>query len=125
VEQPKRKHRATGKKPPGGARPGAGRPKGSHNALGYGEVQALRTLRHRVPEGTHPQLADVAGEALEKIVAVMREEVGWQESAGVLKAATLVRQEVCGPMTSKHEVTGEGGGALVVEVREYRDGEGE
>jgi hypothetical protein len=123
VEQPKRKHRATGKKAPGGKRPGAGRPKGSSNALGYGEVTALRTLKHRIPEGTHAALSDVAGEAFEKIVAVMREEVGWQEAPSVLKAATLLRQEVCGPMASKHEVTGEGGGALVVEIREYREDE--
>lgn len=82
-------------------------------------MQALRTLKHRVPDGTHPTLAAVAGEALEKIVSVMREEVGWQESAGVLKAATLVRQEVCGPLAQKHEVAGEGGGPLVVEIREY------
>lgn len=99
----KRPHRATGKKPPGGRRPGAGRPKGSDNALPYGAVQAVASLRHRVPEEVSPALKAIADRALSRVVDVLEERVGYREMAGVLKAATILREEVCGPLKQRVE----------------------
>lgn len=118
-ETPRRPHRATGKKPPGGARPGAGRPEGTINALPYGSVQALKGLRLRVPEGAAPEAAELADRAFARVVDVLEERVHFQQAGHVLKAATMVREEICGPMAQKHEVGGVDGGALVVEVRKY------
>jgi len=116
----RRPHRATGKKPPGGHRPGAGRPEGTFNALPPGYVQALKGLKHRVPEGTPEPLADVAGTALDRLVDVMMERVeDPQLAAQVLKASTLIRAEICGPPTQRMEHTGANGESLVVEVRKY------
>lgn len=113
----RRPHRATGKKAPGGARPGAGRPEGTANALPLGYVQALKGLRHRVPEGTPEALADVAGVALDRLVDVMLERVeDPQLAAQVLKASTLIRAEVCGPPAQKHEVTGKDGQGLSINI---------
>lgn len=108
-ETPKRKHRATGKKPPGGARPGAGRPQGSTNALGLGEARAVKALRLRVPESTPAPLADVADEAFGAIVGVMRAEyfdAGMAQAR--LRAAAMVREEVCGPVKQRVEHSFEG-----------------
>lgn len=99
----KRKHVATGK-PRGGAREGAGRKEGSRNALALGEVRALKSLRVRVPENAPPELADVADEAFSAIVGVMRAEVfdpGMAQAR--LRAAAMVREEVCGPIKQKVE----------------------
>ena len=122
----RRPHRATGRKAPGGARPGAGRPEGTANALPLGYVQALKGLRHRVPEGTPEPLADVAGVALDRLVDVMMERVeDPQLAAQVLKASTLIRAEVCGPPAQRLEHTGADGASLVVEVRKYPKGDAE
>lgn len=114
---PRRPHRATGNKPPGGRREGAGRPQGSSSALRYGEVKALRGLRYRVPEGTHEAFADVADIAFERIVDVMLERVDPKQGAQVLKSATHIREEICGPVAQRLEHTGADGASLVVEVR--------
>lgn len=97
----------------GGRRPGAGRPAGSRNALPREAVSAIRGLRHRVPAGTPEPLADVADEAFERIVAVMRGEVKFDATA-VLKAAATARDEVCGKVTDKLEHSG----GITVEIRE-------
>lgn len=96
-EAPRGKH--------GGHRLGAGRPKGAKNALPQGAVAALRALKHRVPEGTPEELADLAGEALETVADVMR---GRFRRGGTerLNAARAVREEVCGPVKQKLEHTG-------------------
>lgn len=113
----RRPHRATGKKPPGGHRPGAGRPEGTFNALPPGYVQALKGLKHRVPEGTPEPLADVAGTALDRLVDVMMERVeDPQLAAQVLKASTLIRAEICGPPTQRHEVSGKDGQGLSISI---------
>lgn len=100
----------------GGKREGAGRKAGSRNTLGYGEVKALRSLRYRLKEGTPPEMAAAAGIALDRIVDVMMERVPPTAAPSVLKAATLLREEACGPIAQKHEVAGPEGGALVVKV---------
>lgn len=115
-EQPRRPHRATGKKPPGGARPGAGRPEGSGNALPYGTVQAIKALNLRVPEGASDAAKDLANRALERVVDVLEEGVDFRQAGSVLKAATMIREEICGQVAQKHEVAGKDGAALVIEV---------
>lgn len=105
----KRKH--------GGKRPNAGRPSGSTNSLPYGAVEAIRSLRLRVPKDAHEDVANLAGEALETIVNVMRGIVPASEAGNTLKAATLIRNEVCGPVTQKLEHTGPEGGALQIVVQ--------
>lgn len=98
-----RKHRATGNKPPGGKRPGAGRPPGSNNALPYGVVQAVKALNYRVPEDKPDALKAVANRSFERIIDVLEEKVGFKEATGVLKAATMLREEICGAIAQKHE----------------------
>jgi hypothetical protein len=116
---PKRKHVRTGQKPPGGAREGAGRKEGG-NPLEYGEVRALKSIRHRVPEGTPKELALVADQALGQIVSVMRGEVPsfMGHAAAVLKASSMVREEVCGPLAQKLNVGGADGGPLEIVIRD-------
>jgi hypothetical protein len=105
----KRRHVATGRKPPGGSRPGAGRPPGARNSLPLGAVGALKALRHRVPDGAPAPLADLAGEALEVVASVLRGEVYDAQAAQVrLKAAAMAREEVCGPIKQRVEHSFEG-----------------
>lgn len=103
----------------GGARPGAGRPEGVNEPLPRGTIAALKGLRHRVPSGTPEVAADIADEAFSAIVDVMRGEFRRKGSREVLRAATALRAEVCGPIVQKLEHTGADGQALIVEVRTY------
>lgn len=103
-----RKHVATGKKPPGGPRAGAGRKSGTQNTLPYGVVQAVKTSGLRIPQGTDPGHAALADLALEKVRAVLAGEVFHINHAGVLKAATIAREEVCGPVKQRVEHSFEG-----------------
>lgn len=105
----KRKH--------GGKRPNAGRPSGSTNSLPYGAVEAIRSLRLRVPKDAHPDAINLAGEALEAIAKVMRGVVPASAAGNTLKAAALIRNEVCGPVTQKLEHTGAEGGPLQIVVQ--------
>lgn len=113
MDSPKRKH--------GGRRTGAGRPIGATSTLGHGEVNAVKSLRWRVPEEAPEPVAEVADEAFARIVEVMRGQVSTAEghAAAILKAATQVRHEVCGAPTQKAEVSGPGGEALTIEIRKY------
>lgn len=122
-EKPKRKHRATGKKPPGGARPGAGRPPGTLNALRLGEVKALKVANLRVPESATDDEAQLAGIALSRMVDVMLGNEDFRQAPSVLKAATAIREEICKPVAQKIEHTGADGGQLVVEIHKYTDSE--
>ena len=101
--------------PRGGKRPGAGRPAGVAEVLPRGAVKAIRAMRHRVPDGTPRQLADVADEALATVVDVMRGRVvdGARER---LSAAALLREEVCGPVPKRHEVSGPDGAPISISI---------
>ena len=116
MDQPKRKHRATGKSAPGGKRPGAGRPSGTRNTLDYGEVKALAATRLRVPANATPEAVRLADRALERIIHVMEEKVGHFQAGHVLKAATRLREEVCDPIAQKVQHAGADGGALEVRI---------
>lgn len=99
----------------GGKRAGAGRPPGKA-ALPYGASSAIKGLRHRVPNGTPEPLAEVADEAFDAIVKVMRGEVHYTEAQTRLRAAKDVREEICGPVAQKHEVAGADGKPLAVSI---------
>lgn len=91
----------------GGARPGAGRPPGSikDDPLTKEERNALRAMRYRVPEELKDSdVGEMADEALETIVDVMRQKVHPMYAPTVLKAATLIREEVCGPVVKRIEL---------------------
>ncbi len=92
----------------GGARPGAGRPRGKAPLARY-EVKAIRALRIRTPESLPEQAKELAGEAFEAVVQVMRREVRGPGTQDVLRAAAMVREEICGPITQKHELETKGG----------------
>lgn len=70
-----------------------------------------------MPSEAPEEAADLAGEAFEKVVAVMRGEVSGPDATGILKAATYVRTEICGPVAQKLEHSGEGGGPLRVSIQ--------
>lgn len=74
--------------------------------LPYGSKAALKTLNYRVPEGTPPDLCHVANEALVRLCDVMDQGVRSEDAGHVLKAAQVIRHEVCGPLTQKIEHTG-------------------
>lgn len=99
----------------GGKRAGSGRPKGSNNALPQGAVTAIKALKHRVPEGTAEPLADLAGEALVTVANVMRD--GARPGAfAQLQAAAAIREEICGPMPKRTEISGPKGEALSITI---------
>lgn len=99
----------------GGKREGAGRTPGIKEVLPRGAVAAIRAMRHRVPEGTDEALAALADEALMSVVGVMRKPARRGALVGLM-AAKAVREEVCGPIPKKHELTGENGGPVIVEI---------
>lgn len=103
---PKRKHRATGKKAPGGRRPGAGRPPGAKSILPEGAVSAIRAANLRLPADAHPAAAEMAQRALERLADVLDDRVPSARVFGLLKAVAMAREEVCGPLATKVEVTG-------------------
>lgn len=95
----------------GGARKGAGHPGGT-NALRRGERPALAAAGLRVPKDAPEGYRDLADEGLETIVAAMRGEFHFTEAGPRLKAATRIREEVCGPLLQKVEHSGKDGAAL-------------
>jgi hypothetical protein len=88
-----------------------GRPVGTPNALPLGSVAAIKAMRHRVPEAISPQLGELADEAFNTVVNVMRRADSESSRGDTVKlsAARIVRDEICGPMpkTVEHEVNGD------------------
>lgn len=101
----------------GGKREGAGRPAGSKNTLEYGEVKAVKAARLRVPEAATPEAAELADRAQQRIIDVMEDRVHYTSAPSVLKAATRLREEICGVLAQKQEISGADGGPVVIEVR--------
>lgn len=86
-----------------------------------GAVEALKALNHRVPKDAHPELAAIANTALLKLVDVMNEKIHFSAAHGVLKAAAMVRHEVCGPLAERQELTGKDGESLNIRVVSLAD----
>lgn len=122
---PKRAHRANGK-PKGGAKPGAGRPKGALDTKPRApklSLDSIRAMRLRLPPNATPEQATLAGDALATMVRVMRGQAG-KDAFSRLKAALATREEICGPVTQRHEVGGiEGGTPLIVKIVKYTQGD--
>lgn len=101
----KRKHVATGEKPPGGKREGAGRKPGSKNLLALGEVKAVKAAGLRVPDSASKDQRELADESLDTITRIMRGRVHWQMAGPMLKASTHLREEICGAIKQRVEHT--------------------
>jgi hypothetical protein len=83
---------------------GPGRPAGSTNALPLGAVGAIKSLRRTPPEGAPQEDLDLAEETFATVVKVMRGDTLVGLALPRLKAATLIRDEVCGPMVRRVEI---------------------
>lgn len=103
--KPARKHRATGKKAPGGKRAGAGRPEGTKNVLPLGAVSALRVGLKRVPDDAIPEERELASLAMGRITDVLMERVSPFSAFAVLQAGKHIREEICGKVADKLDVT--------------------
>lgn len=97
MAEPKKPHRATGK-PKGGARPGAGRPKGIKNTLPLGMVKAMKAISRRLPSDASEDEKTVVERSLQRVADVMEGKVHSSIATPVLKAATYLNEEICGPV---------------------------
>ncbi|WP_201756306.1 hypothetical protein [Corallococcus silvisoli] len=70
----------------------------------------------RVPEGASPAAKALADRAFARVVDVLEERVGFQQAGHVLKAATIIREEVCGPVAQKVQHSGPDGQALSINI---------
>jgi hypothetical protein len=120
VDRPKRKHVATGKRPPGGKREGAGRPPGGA-LLEYGESSAIRAMKLRLPADAPEEHVQLAGEALETIIKVMRGEVSSLDAANRRNAAKDLREEICKPIPKPVALTDAEGNSLTVNIISLAD----
>lgn len=100
-----RKHRGTGS-PRGGSREGSGRKSGTKNALGYGQVKAIKAAGLRVPEDATKEQRELADECLGTMTEVMRGKIGFKQAPHRLKASTAIREEICGAVKQKLEHSG-------------------
>jgi hypothetical protein len=57
-----------------------------------------------VPDALHPALGEVADYAFKRIIDVLDERVDPMHASNVLKAAGMIRDEVCGPIVKKIEM---------------------
>lgn len=78
--------------------------KKGYDRLSHTETRALRGLRYRVNPDLHPALGDLADSALIRMVDVMNEMVDPIHAGNVLKAASMIRDEICGPIAKKVEL---------------------
>lgn len=62
--------------------------------------------KHRIPEGSPPELAALAGLALARICSVLLGQVGFRKAPTVLKAATAIREELCGSIPKSMSIDG-------------------
>ena len=93
--------------PRGGARPGAGRPKGSGLSPKVRPTsKMIRAAGYRVPDDAPPEMRALADRALQRMTDVMEECVEPPAAPSVLKAAVAVREEVCGPVEKRIQISG-------------------
>ena len=92
-------------RPNGGRREGAGRPAGSKNALALGEVRAIKAAGLRVPEAATQEQRELADEMLGVITEVARGKTSFKQAPHRFRAAAHIREEICGTMKQKIEVS--------------------
>ena len=109
----KRKHVATGN-PRGGFREGAGRPVGSKDTVPKGFKKASKIARFRAPEGTPEDVANIADKAFRRILRIMNGKIDYQSAGPQLKAACVVREEICGSIKQTIEHQGKNGGPVEI-----------
>jgi hypothetical protein len=69
-----------------------------------------RALEHlspkgiRIPPGTPPAHAVLADASMARMIDVMMEDVHPSVAPSVLKAACVIREEICGPIVKKLEI---------------------
>jgi hypothetical protein len=73
-----------------------------------------------VPDGASQESVELADRAQQRIIDVMEERVGQFNASFVLKAATRLREEICGPLATKVEHAGHDGGPLQVSINIVR-----
>jgi hypothetical protein len=98
--------------PRGGRRPGAGRPKGSGNALPLGTVTVLNTARIaerrlEARKDATPEDKAIVERVYERVAAVLEGKVHHSVAPSVLKAGAMVADAVAGPMAQKLEIKDE------------------
>jgi hypothetical protein len=76
------------------------------NDLPKGMVKAIKGLRYRVPSDLPDEMAAIAHRAFERYVDVMEGKVSFRQAPSVIKAATAVRDEICGPLAKDINVKG-------------------
>jgi hypothetical protein len=68
------------------------------------------------PDATEDE-ANLANEALARTVDVMLQRVHHASAHSVLSAANRIREEICGKLTDKREISGPGGKPQVIVIR--------
>ena len=66
-------------------------------------MAAVKAAGLRVPDSATPAQRELADRALQRIAAVMEENVNPMAASFVLKASTVLREEVCGQMKQRVE----------------------
>jgi len=91
--------------PRGGARKGAGRPPKTEKKI-LPTPKIIRAAGYRVPPEASPEMRELADRALQRMSDVMEESVAAPIAPSVLKASTALREEICGPIEKKIQVSG-------------------
>lgn len=79
-------------------------------------MRAIKACKLRLPATATPEIEAVAERAFERLVDVMECKVHYTDAPHVLKAATRLREEACGPLAQKVEHTGKDGADLVFNI---------
>ena len=112
----------------GGARPGAGRPKGSKASAPYGTRLALTALavaKRRLGDQVDPAAEACLERVYQRVIDVLEELVEPSAAPSVLKAAALLADSVAGPLKQKVGLEGAAGEPLTVSVQINAPAEGE
>lgn len=74
--------------------------------LSPADYDAIASARIRIPKDASPVEAMIAKRSLERLIEVMEGRVPFRKANAALKAAVMVREEICGPIQRTVEVKG-------------------
>jgi hypothetical protein len=74
--------------------------------LSPADYEAIAAARIRIPKTATPVEAKIAQRGLERLIEVMEGRVPFRKANAALKAAVMVREEICGPIQRTVEVKG-------------------